>query len=175
MALPLLILTYLLGWLGCSQASQQPAEPAVRFEIVNAGFTVRGTLGGLAATGQFDPARLALAHLQATVPVSTIQTGISLRDKHLQKPDYLDAARFPVINMQSTAFRKLAGGQYEGTFALTIKGITHEVRVPFTVPAAGQLQGSFHLNRLDYGIGKSSLVLANDVLVSLNVLLAEGP
>ncbi len=44
---------------GRSQAP--PTEPAVRFEIVNAGFTVRGTLGGLVATGQFDPAQLAQA------------------------------------------------------------------------------------------------------------------
>ncbi|NML63869.1 YceI family protein [Hymenobacter sp. RP-2-7] len=173
--MPLLLLwSWLLTQLG-GQFTQQPAEPAVRFEIVNAGFTVQGTLGGLQAMGQFDPAQLAQAHIRATVPVSTIQTGISLRDKHLQKPDYFDAAQFPVLSMQSTAFRSLGGGQYEGTFTLTIKGISHEVRVPFTVSAARELQGSFHLNRLDYGIGKSSLVLANDVAVSLRTKLAEGP
>ncbi len=165
-----------LGWLVAGPAAERQApEPAVRFEITNVGFTVKGTFAGLAATGEFDPARLAQAHVRATVPVSTIRTGIGLRDQHLQKPDYFDAAQFPVITMQSTAFRALGGGQYEGTFTLTIKEIAHEVKVPFALSAARGLRGSFHLNRLDYGLGKTSLVLSNDVMVSLNATLTTGP
>ena len=147
----------------------------MRFAIVNAGFTVQGALGSLATTGQFGPAQPAQAHSRAAVPVSTIQTDINLRDKRLQKPDYFYAARFPVITMQSPAFRQLSGEQFEGTFTLTIKGMAHEVRAPFTVSAAHELQTSFRLNRLDYNLGKSSLVLADEVAVTVSTRLAEGP
>lgn len=165
-----------LGWLlaGPTAERQAPA-PGVSFEIVNAGFTVRGTFSGLVATGEFDPARLAQAHLRATVPVSTIKTGIGLRDQHLQKPDYFDAAQFPLVSMQSTAFRPAGNGRYEGTFTLVIKGISHEVNVPFTLSAARELRGSFHINRLDYDLGKTSLVLANDVLVNVTTTLPAAP
>ncbi|MVN78196.1 YceI family protein [Hymenobacter sp. HMF4947] len=153
---------------------RQAPEAAIRFQIVNAGFTVTGTLTGLEATGQFDPAHLAQAHIQASVPVSSIQTGISLRDRHLQKPDYFDAEKYPTITMQSTSFRQTGREQYEGSFVLTMKGISHEVQLPFTVSATQEFRGSFRLNRLDYNLGKTSLILANDVTVSISGKLSSA-
>lgn len=167
-------LLLLLGWLLASwPAGERQVKAAdIRFQIVNAGFTVNGTLAGLEATVQFDPAHPEQAHMRATVPVGTIQTGIGLRDKHLQKPDYFDAEKFPTITLESRSFRQLGPARYEGLFALTMKGVTHEVALPFTASAARELRGTLRVNRLDYGIGKESLVLANEVLISLVVPLA---
>ncbi|MFD1467892.1 YceI family protein [Hymenobacter caeli] len=136
-----------LGWLcwllaGAPASSRQVKESVISFQIVNAGFTVEGTLAGLEATVQFDPAHLDQARIRASVPVSTIHTGIGLRDKHLQKPDWFDAEKYPTIALQSTAFRKTGPGQYEGTFALTMKGIAHDVKLPFTVSAANEFRGT---------------------------------
>lgn len=149
-----------------------PAE--IHFQIVNAGLTVDGALTGLTATGQFDPAHPEQASVRASVPVSTIQTGIGLRDKHLQKPDYFDAEKYPTITMQSVSFRKAGGEQYEGTFTLTMKGISHEVKLPFTVSPAHEFQGQFRINRLDYNLGKSSLILANEVLIIVKTRLGTS-
>ena len=166
----LLLLAGLLAG-GLPAPRQAAPEPPVRFEIKNAGFVVRGTLGGLEATAQFDPAHLGQAHLRASVAVGTIQTGIGLRDKHLQKPDYFDAAQFPTIVLDSKSVRQTSPAHYEGVFTLTIKGVSREVRIPFTVVATREFRGSFQLNRLDFGIGKQSLVLADEVTVFLRVPL----
>lgn len=162
-----------LCWLllGAPAAERQVKESEITFQIVNAGLTVDGTLAGLEATVQFDPSHLDQASMRASVPVSSIKTGISLRDQHLQKPDYFDAAKYPAITMQSTAFRQTGPNQYEGTFTLTMKGISHEVKLPFTVSAAHEFQGKLRVNRLDFGIGKHSLILADDVTINLRMKL----
>ncbi|TPG65982.1 YceI family protein [Hymenobacter nivis] len=162
-----------LAW-GPRAVGPPVAESAVRFQIKNAGLTVDGTLAGVDATIQFDPAHPEQGHIQATVPVSTIRTGIGLRDQHLQKPDYFDAAQFPTIALQSKTIRLVGPGRFEGVFALTMKGITRDVTIPFTVSAAHEFRGQFQVNRLDYGLGKTSLVLADEVTVSVRARTAAG-
>ena len=165
----------MLGWLllGATPApGPKIAESELRFQIKNAGLTVNGTLTGLAATIDFDPAHPEQAHILASAPVRSIQTGIALRDKHLQKPEYFDAEKYPVISLQSKAIRQTAAGQYEGLFALTMKGVTRDITLPFTVAAAHEFRGQFQLNRLDFGIGKSSFILSKEVTVNIRVKLA---
>ncbi|RZK90363.1 MAG: hypothetical protein EOO62_35180, partial [Hymenobacter sp.] len=72
----------LLGNLSCAMCHTrvQPGS-GVLFQIKNAGLTVDGTLAGLTAAIDFDPAHPAQAHSEASAPVSSIQTGIALRDK----------------------------------------------------------------------------------------------
>ena len=61
-----------LGWLLHFPAGErQVKESAVTFQISNAGFTVDGTLSGLEATVQFDPAHLPQAVIRASVPVNS--------------------------------------------------------------------------------------------------------
>ncbi len=165
-----------LGWLtlGASPTVSKIAESEINFQIKNAGLTVDGTLSGLTADIQLDPAHPEQAHIQASVPVNTIQTGISLRDKHLQKPDYFDAEKYPAIMLQSKAIHSMGAGKYEGTFDLTMKGTTREVKLPFTLSAAHEFRGQLEVNRLDFGIGKKSLVLADNVVISIRVKLAAG-
>ncbi|SFQ53889.1 YceI family protein [Hymenobacter arizonensis] len=155
-------------------AGQQVQEAEIRFEIANAGLTVDGTLSGLQATVQFDPARLEQSRIQASVPVSSIKTGIGLRDRHLLKPEYFDAAKYPAITMQSTAFRKTGPNQFEGVFTLTIKGVQREVKMPFTVSGANEFQGRLSLNRLDYNVGKVSLLLSDKVAVTIRMKSGKG-
>lgn len=165
-----------LGWLALGARPPAPkiAESEIHFQIKNAVLTVEGMLSGLEATIQLDPAHPEQAHMQASVPVSSIQTGISLRDKHLQKADYFDAAKYPTIELRSKAIRPVGADKYEGTFDLTMKGSTREVQLPFTVSAAHELRGQLAVNRLDFGIGKKSLILSDNVVISIRVKLAAG-
>jgi polyisoprenoid-binding protein YceI len=146
-------------------------ESAVTFQINNAGITVEGSLEGLEADISFDPLHPEQGQIKASVPVNTIRTGIGLRDKHLQKPDYFDAARHPRILLSSKSLRKTGKGKYEGTFTLNIKGIEREVVVPFTVSPVNEFNGKFRVNRLDFGLGKESLVLSDEVEVAIRVKL----
>ena len=168
-----------LGWLfwmclSVPAAGQQVQEAEIRFEIANAGLTVDGTLSGLEATVQFDAGRLEQARIRASVPVNSIKTGISLRDRHLLKPEYFDAATYPTITLQSTAFRKMGPNQFEGFFILTIKGVRRDVKLPFTVSGTNEFQGRLSLNRLDYNVGQKSLFLSDKLVVTIRMKLAKG-
>ena len=172
-------LLLIFGWLCwllvvAPAGERQVKESEIGFKIKNAGLTVDGTFSGLAATVRFDPAHLNQANIRASVPVGSIQTGIALRDKHLQKPDYFDAEKFPNITLQSTSFHKTGQNQYEGVFMLTMKGVSREVKLPFSVSAAREFQGQLRVNRLDFGIGKHSILLSDDVTINILIKLASG-
>ncbi|WP_164851424.1 YceI family protein, partial [Larkinella soli] len=67
--------------------------------------------------------------------------------------------------------------RYTGWFQLTIKGITRDVMIPFTrirLRSAVRYQGRFTLNRLDFGVGESSMLLDRDVTVSIRLQVPEG-
>jgi polyisoprenoid-binding protein YceI len=65
------------------------------------------------------------------IPVAALDTGIELRNKHLQSSDWLDAKQFPDIRFVSRSARKLEDGAWEilGDFSL------HGVAKPITVRA----------------------------------------
>jgi polyisoprenoid-binding protein YceI len=150
-------------------------EAAVSFQIRNAGITVEGSFEGLEADIAFDPLHPEKARIQASLPVSSIRTGIGLRDKHLQKPDYFHAEKHPRILLTSKSVRQTGKGKYEGVFTLRIKDIEREVLLPFTVAGAHAFVGSLKVNRLHFDLGKQSLVLADEVEVAIRVKLKPVP
>ncbi len=67
--------------------------------------------------------------ISVEVPVSTLKTGIDMRDEHLRSPMWLDAAKYPKITFASTSARRLRGNTWEvrGTFSL--HGVTRDIVV----------------------------------------------
>ena len=149
---------------------------AITFQIKNLGINTGGSLGGLHATVQFNPANLSASSIEASVDVNTINTDNTSRDDHLKSDDFFDAAHYPSITMKSVSFKHKSGNNYSGQFNLTIKNKTKLMEVPFTYSEkdnARMLKGSFKINRLDFGVGESSMVLSNEVTVSIDTELAK--
>jgi polyisoprenoid-binding protein YceI len=102
-----------------------PAHSNVGFEIRHMGIaTVRGAFkqfaGTVDATGEYPS-------LSGSVEVSSIDTGESNRDGHLQSPEFFDAQQFPQITFQTTATEIGAGDQITLSGEITIKGITKPI------------------------------------------------
>lgn len=145
---------------------------SVKFKIKNAGFTVEGALGDLKAKIQFDAAELGSSSIDATVSTKTINTGNGTRDGHLRAEKYFDAGKYPLISLKSNSFTKQGNDGYIGRFRLTIKKITKDVAIPFTYTennGSGSFKGSFTINRQDYGIGSSSMIMADNVTIMIEV------
>lgn len=160
-----------------AQQAWQMQLAKVSFKIKNAGFYVDGSFSDLEAKLLFAPDALKDSRMEASVPVGTINTGNKSRDKHLRSDDYFDATRYPTIRMQSKRFVS-KGNAFVGNFDLQIKNVHKEIQIPFTWTRQGDaylLKGNFKLNRLHYGVGSSSLILGNEVLVSIELLLRESP
>jgi polyisoprenoid-binding protein YceI len=95
--------------------------------------------------------------------VSSINTGISMRDDHLKKPDFFDAEKYPKIIFKSTGFKKGTGKNYIVTGDLTMHGVTKPVSLTAvlngttTHPMSKKEMSGFKvtgtIKRSDFGIG----------------------
>ena len=145
---------------------------SVKFKIKNAGFNVDGTFNGLTAKIVFDASKGYGNSIDATLESKSINTGNGTRDGHLKKTDYFDVVSFPVINMKATLFGKEKDGSFKGYFKLTMKGKTKDVLVPFSFTekdGKATLKGTFTINRLDFGVGESSMILSNSATITIEV------
>lgn len=144
----------------------------IMFKIKNAGFNVDGTFGGLKAKINFDASKSYSNTIEASVDAKTLNSGNSGRDGHLKKEEYFGVDKFPIISLNGTTFAKQPDGSFKGYFKLTLKNITKDIVIPFTFSekeGKGTFKGGFTLNRLDYGVGSSSMILSNNANLTLEV------
>lgn len=147
------------------------SDNAVVFTIKNFGINTKGELKGLKGNIEWNEENPTASSIRVSVNTATINTGIDSRDASLKEEDYFNTEQYPVISFESTGITA-ANGQYTAIGKLTIKGVTKSISFPFTATKAtnGYLfAGSLTINRLDFGVGKNSMVLSNDVDISLKV------
>jgi polyisoprenoid-binding protein YceI len=161
---------------GFAQGASTVAKANIKFQIKNLGINTGGMLSGVKASVQFNPSQLATSSIEATADVTTINTDNDQRDEHLRSAEYFDAQHYPRISMKSVSFTHKSGNNYVGKFNVTIKDKTKQLDVPFTYTENGNtaaITGTVKLNRLDFGVGGSSLVLSNDVTATIQVELTK--
>ncbi|MEP6677010.1 MAG: YceI family protein [Ferruginibacter sp.] len=147
----------------------------VKFTMQAHGKEMIGNFKGAAGEVKFDETTPANSSITCSVDVSSINTGIEARDKHLQGPEFFDAAANPQIKFVSTKIEKTKEG-YLVTGNLTAKAITKEVSAPFTFVKSndgGSFKGSFGIKRLDFNIGKEGADPANDIMINFDIPVTE--
>ena len=158
-----------------------PAKSTLQFTFTQAGAKNQGRFRSFPVTFDFSPANPAAGHLEVTVEMSSVDTGDKERDDTLHSDDLFAVTKFPQAHFSATRFNKTANG-FEAVGKLTIRGVTHDLTVPFTFrtatengAAAGYMDGRTSIKRLDYGVGqgdwKATDQLANDVGVSFALRL----
>lgn len=148
----------------------------VKFKIRNAGINVSGSFEGFKGKIIFSPDNLAGSRLIGIIQTATINTGIKGRDRHLRKEDFFHAIKYPVIKMKSTKIVK-EGEQYVAYFDVFIKGVTKNIKVPFSYAKNGNtatFKASFKINRRDFGVGGKSLIMSNTAKIALNITAAAS-
>jgi polyisoprenoid-binding protein YceI len=161
------LLVFLFFPLFLSAQTIKPENP-IQFKIKNAGITVDGAISDWEVEVDFDPKKLNQSSIRGKANPESIQTGIKLRDKHLQGREYFYIQKFPVISLKSKSFRSNGKNAFVGIFELQIRDVMREVEIPFTLTQTGKqrkFKGEFVIDRLDYGLGEKSLVLSDEVRV----------
>ena len=146
--------------------------------------TVHGTFHGIAGTVALDDKNLTKSSVEATIDVTTVDTGVAQRDGHLKSPDFFDAAKFPTMTFKSTGVSR-DGDHYNVAGLLTLHGVTKPVVLALETPASPQsMDGkSVHrgftatttINRQDFGLTwngtlkSGDSVLGNDVKIELDI------
>ena len=151
---------------------------AIGFLIRNFGIEVNGNFKGLKGKISFNPIDFSAFSIFCSVDAATIKTGIELRDNHLRREEYFNVSKYPLISFVST---NITNSKKNGTLLLTgnitIKGVTRKISFPFTITPKGEdylLAGEFQIDRRDYGIGGKSMVLSDNLTVSISVLAKKA-
>lgn len=173
---------FLLAFLLCAFAitkAQKEITPTdkgskVHFVIKNFGIKTGGDFSGLKGTIKFDPKNPWGASFDVTVNSSTIDTDNDSRDGHLKKEEYFDVKSYPTIHMVSTKVQGTTKqGRYQFNGNLTIKKTTKPIQFQFVMEEkdGGYLftSDNINLNRRDYGVGGSSISMADELKVVISV------
>lgn len=161
--------------------SHSEADFAIKHMAVS---TVHGSFRGVSGVVHLDPADLKKSSVDASIDVTTVDTGIAARDNHLKSPDFFDVAKFPTLTFKSTSVTKTSGG-YEVKGDLTLHGVTKPVVLNMEAPTKevtdqrGKLHRGFSattvINRRDFGLvwggtlASGESMLGDDVKITLDV------
>ena len=173
----IIILFFIFATINSGAQKYTPTDKGskIHFVIKNFGIGTGGDFQGLKGEITFDTLNPSSSFFNVSIAVKTIDTDNSMRDQDLRSKDYFDDQKYPEIKLTSTKIdktNKSGTGYYYFTGNLTIKGISKPVSFPFLAEKSGSgylFTGEFTINRLDFGVGESSMVLANKVTVSLKV------
>lgn len=171
----LLLVMLLTGATGFAQTALTPVDAGskVHFVIKNFGIKTGGDFTGLKGTIRFDPKQYAASLFDVTVDASTVDTDNGSRDSHLKESEYFDAEKYKTIGFKSTkVMLSTKAGRFYMYGNLTIKGVTKPVEFGFgATPKDGGyvFDGSFQINRRDFGVGGSSVSMSDNLTVTLTV------
>lgn len=172
-----LFTSFIFGFILPENTEWKIVSSSLKFKISNAGFTVNGKFGDVSGTIQFDPEKKFNQLIDLSVDAKTIDTGNGTRDGHLKKKDYFNVADYPKISVKSSYFEKQSNGTFKGFFKITLKDVTKEQFIPISFTSEGEsavLKANFTINRLDYHIGESSMILSDNAQISVELKLKKS-
>ena len=110
------------------------------------------------------------------VPLDTLETGISLRDRHM-KEKYLETQKFSHAELKVSKALLKAGRQQKGTGTFTVHGVSKPIDFVYDVTADANglsVQGTFDINIKQFGIEVPSylgVTVKPDVKVAANFVV----
>lgn len=151
-------------------ASHSAANFSVRHLMVS---TVRGQLGRISGTLEYDGKDVQSVKADVTIDVNAISTQNENRDKHLRSDDFFDVANHPTITFTSKRVEPAGDGRFKLIGDLTIRGTTKEVALDVEGPSpivktqrgiATGATATTRIKRLEYGLKYNNMVEAGPVV-----------
>lgn len=179
-----------------STASAQTTNWKIDSAHSEAGFTVRhmgisnvrGHFSNLNGSVVLNEKDVTKSSVNATIDITTVDTGNSARDNHLKSPDFFDAAQFPKMTFVSKQIVKKGSG-LSLVGDLTLHGVTRQVELALedTGKVVTDQKGGAHrgfsaagsINRQDFGMkfgGKTpggDAMVSDDVKITLEIELIK--
>lgn len=151
------------------------ANFAVRHMLVS---TVRGRFAGsVNGTIHYDPADLSKSSVTAVITAASINTDNQMRDNDLRSANFFEVEKYPEIKFQSTKIEK-RGDSYVATGNLTIKDVTKQIELPFTITEADfkgrkkiGIEAGTTINRFDYHVNydPTGTAVSKEVKIDLDL------
>jgi polyisoprenoid-binding protein YceI len=165
-----------------------PRTSSLTFSASQVGSIVSGRFPNWTGEIVLDPASLAAARIDIRIEMRPVTTNNRDVDSLMKGANFLDVQKFPEARFVSSSITAKGGDRYEALGKLTIRDVTRDTVLPFTLvivddPAQpGRLRatarGRLLLKRLDYGVGQNEWAgtgqVANEVTVDLNVVASRA-
>lgn len=160
---------------------------SLAFSVAQVGSIVSGRFPIWTGEIVLDPAALAGARIDIKIDTRPVSTNNRDVDSLMKGANFLDVQKFPEARFVSTSISG-SGDRYEARGKLTIRDITRDAVLPFTLAITDDpsqpgrvratARGRIALKRLDFGVGQNEWAatgqVANEVTVDLNVVAVRG-
>lgn len=156
---------------------------SLTFTVTQVGSIVSGRFPTWTGEIVLDPSALAAARIDIKIDTRAVTANNTDVDSLLKGPNFLGVQKFPEARFFATSVTAKGGDRYEAQGKLTIRDVTRDAVLPFTLAIAddparhgtlrASAKGRIVLKRLDYGVGQNEWAatgqVANEVTVDLNV------
>jgi polyisoprenoid-binding protein YceI len=136
--------------------------------------TVRGTLGKVSGTIDYDGKSAESIKADIAIDINGVNTGTEGRDKDLRSPNFFDVATYPTLTFKSKKVEPAGAGKFKLIGDLTLHGVTKEIALNVEGPSAILKQpngaqkvgasATTTINRKDFGLNYSRMVEAAPVV-----------
>ncbi|GAB4520604.1 MAG: hypothetical protein Kow00133_07180 [Amphiplicatus sp.] len=158
--------------IGASVWALDETASSLVFAATQTGERFEGRFENFSADIVFDPEDLESASISVTVDVASARTGDRQRDAALPGRDWFNAREHPAARFVSDDVVKTGENAYEALGTLTIRGVSKEVALPFTLTIDGNrahAEGSITILRTDFGVGQGEFATGRWVGLDVEV------
>ncbi len=135
----------------------QPDKSHLGFSGTQTGMPFKGVFRKWTAEIAFDPAHPESGSAKVTIDLASATTGDKQRDTALPQAEWFDVNKNAQATFVANGFTAKGGDAYETRGKLTIRGVTQEIALPFTLTIVGDTataHGHATLSRTAFGIGQ---------------------
>jgi polyisoprenoid-binding protein YceI len=185
----LLTLTTVVASAQVSKWQIDPAHSEADFTVRHMGISnVHGRFGNITGALTLDEKDITKSSANATVDITTVDSGVAQRDQDLKSPNFFDATKYPQMTFVSKSLSN-NNGQLQLTGDLTMHGVTKAVTLALEGPSKEQadpwgktrraFSGTTTIHRQDFGLTWSGnlksgdAVVGDDVKVELDIELVK--
>ncbi len=159
----------------------------IGFRVTHMGLTeVPGSFRDFSGTITYDGKDVTKSSVNFTAKVTSVDTGVDGRDTHLRSKDFFEVETYPDMTFKSTKVEK-KDKIWNVTGDFTLKGVTKQVTIPFTVNGMMKdqkgnvkmgISAQTTINRQDYGVKYGNKLpdgtLALSDIVKIDLQLEAG-
>ena len=157
-------------------------KSSITFKGKQMGAVFEGSFDRFSTQILFDPDNLPESRVKASVDISSVDTKASDRDENIRGKEWFDVVQFPYALFETKSIRKTGTNAYEADGALTIKGITVPLKLPFKLViekrasdgrTTALMDADITLDRATFRLGAGNWadtsVIANEVPVHIHL------
>ncbi len=157
-----------------------PDQSRVGFIAQQSGNDVPGEFERFETTIRFDRDNLQASSVDVKIDVDSVATGSLDRDQTIKSSSLFHAEKYPNARFEADSFRHEGGDTYIAEGALTMRGTTHPIELPFELEVTQDADtltavadGEVTVKRLRWGIGQGqwqdTSMVPDEVVIEIDI------